>query len=187
MPAVAIVYRRLRVPLGDLVGLANVTQSADFAGRQLHPERRSVFQRFPGRKRLGQCQFCNVDVLRVIGPFRYDTIHCEVKRIDAPEVTLQRPKHEHFTLPEFLLRQRRLSIFVGIGPKMNPYKFQRIAAVVGVRGRDVAAQCMLGIIQRHRNLMVHGLLEVVRLGNRWFTQKSGCYHSNDEGKCRGSH
>ena len=53
-------------------------------------------------------------------------------------------------------------------------KFQRIAAVVGVRGRDVAAQHVLGIIQRHRNLMVHGLLEIVRLGNRWFTQKSGC-------------
>ena len=123
----------------------------------------------------------------MISPFRCDTIHCEVKLIDATEVTLQRPKHEHFALPEFLLRKRRLSIFVGIVPKMNPYKFQRIAAIIGVPGRDVAAQCMLGIIQRYRNLMVHGLLEVVRLGNGWFTQKSGCYEGNDKGKRRGSH
>ena len=120
MPAVAIVDSRFGVPLGDLIGLANVAKSADFAGRQLHPERRGVFQRFPGRKRLGQCQFCNINMLWMIRPFRCDTIHCEVKRINAPEVTLQRPKHEHFALPEFLLRKRRLSIFVSVGPKMNP-------------------------------------------------------------------
>jgi hypothetical protein len=160
VPAFAVVHGRLGVPLGDLVGIADVSTPGEVEG-QLFMKRGGDKGRSTGREGMWKDNFYDIDIAGMVFHAGCFSVDAEVQPVDIAFPIFIGKVEIRMAVFQHLLAECRPVILVSVGPAMYPDPWEGVGGVVGVLHFDEAIQGMLHIVEADVDDIIYFLLPVL--------------------------